>query len=99
MSAIIKFGLFWPYFNDSLALFSYFDLVTLRGVISAYVVPRVMARRRHCIRSLERWQDICKATRRRNGMTVRIPPTAAHEYESHASRDLAKPHAVGTRLW
>ncbi|GBN56367.1 hypothetical protein AVEN_173546-1 [Araneus ventricosus] len=51
------------------------------GLVSASVVSRVVtinssrikeARRRHCIRSLERSRDICKSTRLRNGTSVRI---------------------------
>ncbi|GBN66400.1 hypothetical protein AVEN_222960-1 [Araneus ventricosus] len=57
-----------------------------------------MARWRQCIRSLERCGDICQVTRRRNGASVRIPPTTVHKCEPRATRSLSKPHAIGTRL-
>ncbi|GBM88475.1 hypothetical protein AVEN_144797-1 [Araneus ventricosus] len=75
-----------------------------RGLVKASVVSRVVvvnrshikeARRHHCIRSLELCLDICKATRRRNDTSVRIPPTTVHKCEPRATRSLAK---VGTRL-
>ncbi|GBM46861.1 hypothetical protein AVEN_26451-1 [Araneus ventricosus] len=56
------------------------------------------ARRRHCIRSHELWRNIRKATRRKNGTFLHFPPTTAHTCESRATRRLAKPQAVGTRL-
>ncbi|GBO01210.1 hypothetical protein AVEN_167347-1 [Araneus ventricosus] len=37
--------------------------------------------------------------RRRNGVTVRIPPTTVHKYAPPATRDLVKPSAVGKRLY
>ncbi|GBM02039.1 hypothetical protein AVEN_209736-1 [Araneus ventricosus] len=65
-----------------------------RGLVSASVVSRVVvvnrshikdSRRHHCIRSLERCRDICKATRRRNGTSVRIPQTTVHKCERTSS--------------
>ncbi|GBN60244.1 hypothetical protein AVEN_160000-1 [Araneus ventricosus] len=78
-----------------------------RGLVSASVVSRVVAvnslhikeaRRRHCIRSLERCRDICKATCHRNGTSVRIPTTTVHKCKPRATPSLAKPHAFGTRF-
>ncbi|GBO09108.1 hypothetical protein AVEN_132032-1 [Araneus ventricosus] len=72
------------------------------GLVSASAVFRFVAvnsshikgtRRRHCISSLEYCRDICKANRRRNGATVRIPPTTVHKYEPRATRGFTKPHA------
>ncbi|GBN51395.1 hypothetical protein AVEN_80235-1 [Araneus ventricosus] len=56
------------------------------------------ARRRQFIRSLKLCGDIFQVTRRRNGASVRIPPTTVHKCEPRATRSLAKPHAVGARL-
>ncbi|GBN14644.1 hypothetical protein AVEN_55623-1, partial [Araneus ventricosus] len=77
-----------------------------RGIVSASVVSRIMAVNSSRIKgtngaiaSVHSNRDICKATRRKNGATVRIQPTTVHKYEPRATRDLAKPHAVGTRLY
>ncbi|GBO13742.1 hypothetical protein AVEN_98085-1 [Araneus ventricosus] len=56
------------------------------------------ARRRQFIRSLGCCGDICQVMGRRNGASVRIPPTKVHKCEPRAIRSSAKPHAVGTRL-
>ncbi|GBM63141.1 hypothetical protein AVEN_150268-1 [Araneus ventricosus] len=97
----------WPIFSQVSSAFALLPVVgtgridVARGLVSASVVSRVVAvnnshikeaRRRHCIRSLERCRDICKATRRRNGTSVRIPPTIVHKCEPRATRSLAKPH-------
>ncbi|GBN10453.1 hypothetical protein AVEN_190161-1 [Araneus ventricosus] len=57
------------------------------------------ARRRHCIRSLERYRSICKDTRRRKGPPVRIEPPTVHNYVPPATRGLAKTCAIGKRLY
>ncbi|GBM71236.1 hypothetical protein AVEN_113405-1 [Araneus ventricosus] len=75
-----------------------------RGLVNASGFLEVLAvnsslikgtRRRHCICSLEHWRDIYKATRRRKGTAVRIPPTTVHKYEPRTTRGLSKPHTVG----
>ncbi|GBM16711.1 hypothetical protein AVEN_217974-1 [Araneus ventricosus] len=74
------------------------------GLVSASAGSRVMAVKIPRIKGKGRGQTaplhpFTKATRRRNCGTVRIPPTTVHKYYPRAARDLAKPHAVETRLY
>ncbi|GBM50167.1 hypothetical protein AVEN_50061-2-1, partial [Araneus ventricosus] len=80
-----------------------------RGLVSASVVSRVLAvnsshvkgrcaRRRQCIRLLERYLDICQATRRGNGATGRNPTDHSPQLRTSSVSRFSKPHAVGTRL-
>ncbi|GBM92423.1 hypothetical protein AVEN_145631-1 [Araneus ventricosus] len=80
-----------------------FDIA--RGFVSASVVSRDVAvnssdikGHHQFIRSLESCGDICQVMHRRNDVSVRIPPITVHKCEPRATRSLAKPHAVGTRL-
>ncbi|GBN34485.1 hypothetical protein AVEN_44226-1 [Araneus ventricosus] len=108
-----SYGLSFHEFRPRFALFPIVGtegIDVARELVSASVVSRFMevnsshikgrgvARWRQWIHSLERCRNTCKATSRRNGVAVRIPPTTAHKYEPRATLGLTKPHVVGTRI-
>ncbi|GBN35371.1 hypothetical protein AVEN_163366-1 [Araneus ventricosus] len=80
-------------------------LEVARGLVSECVVSLVMvinsspikgggvARRRLCIRSLERYREICQATRSRNGSTGWNSIDHSPQVRTSSNSRFAKPHA------
>ncbi|GBM73239.1 hypothetical protein AVEN_94685-1 [Araneus ventricosus] len=108
-----SYGLFFHEFCPRFALFPVVGrgrIDVARGLVSGSVVSRVMAansshikgggpaRRRQCIRSLERCRRICQATRRGKVVTGRNSTDHSPQVRTLSDSRFCKATHVGTRL-